>query len=152
MYVHVYHFPLLNHIRHGERVNFPFYLLSSLHLNIEKGASPPLHQGLMLALYKHALVLNPHGNPLVAQNCNQNHNEEDNEDPFVVANPSKEPIPFPLSIVAGRRVLIPTNSPSTLVNQKTTGKGSFESNLVKATPEKRKHSPLLLELPNPKKL
>lgn len=63
MSVHAYYFPLLNHIRHGERINLPFYLLSSLQLNIEKGASPPLHQGLMLSLYKYALSLNPHDSP-----------------------------------------------------------------------------------------
>lgn len=61
MSVHVYHFPLLNHIRHGERINFRFYLLSSLKRSIEKGTSPPLHQGLMLTLYKYSLALNPHG-------------------------------------------------------------------------------------------
>lgn len=78
MSVHVYHFPLLNHIRHGECINLPFYLLSSVQLNIEKGASPPLHQGLMLTLYKYALALNPHGNPLNARNENPDRSDEEN--------------------------------------------------------------------------
>lgn len=30
MFVHAYHFPLLNHIRHGECINFHFYLMSSM--------------------------------------------------------------------------------------------------------------------------
>lgn len=30
MMVHAYHFPILNHIYHKNRINFPFYLLSSL--------------------------------------------------------------------------------------------------------------------------
>lgn len=79
----------------------------------------------------------------------------------MVANPTKELNPCPPTVVVARRVLIPANSPSLFtkvsspsnpVNQKTVGKGSFESKLVKATLEKRKHSPLLLELPKPKKL
>lgn len=43
MFVDAYHFPILNHIRHGERINTSFYLLSSMQLNIEKGANPSLH-------------------------------------------------------------------------------------------------------------
>ena len=53
-----HHFVLLNHFRHGIKVSIPFYLLSSLKDSI-KGirektiANPPLHEGLMLLIYKH---------------------------------------------------------------------------------------------------
>lgn len=85
-----------------------------MQLNIEKGASPPLHQGLMLTLYKYALALNPHGNPLAGRNENLDHFEEDIEEQPVDENSTaieilaKEPNPCSPPIVAARRVLIPT--------------------------------------------
>lgn len=38
-----YHFPILNHIRHGDKINLPYFLLNSLVASIANGANTPLH-------------------------------------------------------------------------------------------------------------
>lgn len=168
MIAQVYHFPLLNHIRHNERIDFPFYLLSSLQINIEKGVGPPLHQGLMLSIYKPTLAFNPHGNPLVTRLDNENRNAGnencnagENAKPLEEANPIKEHNPkLPLFFVV-RNELTATKSPSpatkssnpsTPMDLKNPAKRFLELELVKVNLEKCKHSPLLLELPKSKKM
>jgi len=64
-----YHFILLNHFRHSKHINFPFFLLSSLETSIvatkeQHTLDPsklelPLHQGLIMRLYKFHLALYP---------------------------------------------------------------------------------------------
>lgn len=50
--MHGYHFPILNHIRHREKIDLPYYLFTSLSTSVSKGVTPLLHQGLIYALYK----------------------------------------------------------------------------------------------------
>lgn len=68
--VHGYHFPILSHIRHKEFINIPYYLFYSLYINSEKDVSPPLHQGLIFALYKHVFSLSPHNSKMLTYNEN----------------------------------------------------------------------------------
>lgn len=122
MSAHAYHFPILNHIRHGECINLLFYLLSSMQLNIEKGANSPLHQGLMLTLYKFPLSQNPHGNPLNASEENPDHSDEENVEFQEVDNPKvDEPLvvehsPYNPPVVVVRHFLIPAKSSSLVAN------------------------------------
>lgn len=41
--IHGYHFPILNHICHLEKINLLFFLFSSLSQSLTNGANPPLH-------------------------------------------------------------------------------------------------------------
>lgn len=52
-----YHFVLLNHFRHGEKVSLPYYLVCSMDHTIKEMQKDPqgdhaLHQGLMVLFYK----------------------------------------------------------------------------------------------------
>lgn len=53
-----YHFVLLNHFRHDEKVNFPYFLLCSMNATIKAYKENPMgdtamHQGLMVLIYDH---------------------------------------------------------------------------------------------------
>lgn len=45
--VHGYHFPILNHIRHLEKINLSLFLFSSLIQSLAHGENLSLHQGLI---------------------------------------------------------------------------------------------------------
>lgn len=56
--VYSYHFVLLNHYRHDEKVNFPYFLLRSMNATIKAYKENPMgdtamHQGLMVLIYDH---------------------------------------------------------------------------------------------------
>ncbi|WP_258316876.1 hypothetical protein, partial [Escherichia coli] len=58
MKVYGYHFVLLNHFRHNDKVNFPYFLLYSMNASLKAYKENPqgdtaMHQGLMVLIYDH---------------------------------------------------------------------------------------------------
>lgn len=56
--VYDYHFVLMNHFRHDEKVNIPYFLLCSMNDTIKAYKENPMgdtamHQGLMVLIYDH---------------------------------------------------------------------------------------------------
>lgn len=65
-FVHGCDFPILNHIRHGEIINLPYFLFTSLESCIANGVNPSLHQVLIYLMYKYAFDHFPNRNCLLS--------------------------------------------------------------------------------------
>lgn len=58
--MHSYHFPKPNYIRHGDKINLPYFLFTFLVASIAISTNPPLHQGLIYIMYKDSFEHSPH--------------------------------------------------------------------------------------------
>lgn len=74
--MHGYHFPILNHIRYGEMINFPYYIFTCLESYIANGTNPLMHQGLIYIMYKYAFYHSPNHSHLLTLPSNFEPKEE----------------------------------------------------------------------------